>query len=168
MQEYKIFLKKQIEGLLFISDKPMSPSEISKWLKIDEREVIEILEILEKEYRDRGINLYKINGKYEFGTSLEVATLVSRFLEEKREKLSKPALETLAIIAYHQPITKAEIEALRGVRSDGIIYQLLEKGLIKVVGKKDTVGKPLLYGISEKFYKYFVIEDERQLKIFED
>ncbi|MGB9857279.1 MAG: SMC-Scp complex subunit ScpB [Dictyoglomaceae bacterium] len=168
MQEYKNFLKKQIESLLFISDKPMTPSEISKWLKIDEREVIEILEILEEEYKDRGINLYKINGKYEFGTSPEVASLISRFLEEKREKLSKSALETLAIIAYHQPITKAEIEALRGVKSDRVIYQLLEKGLIKVVGRKDTVGRPLLYGISENFYKYFIIEDERQLKIFED
>ncbi|MCX7845787.1 MAG: SMC-Scp complex subunit ScpB [Dictyoglomaceae bacterium] len=164
MQEYRSFLKKQIEGLIFISNKPISSLEISKFIKIDEKEVLEILEELERDYEDRGINLYKINGKYEFGTSPEISGTIMRFLKEKREKLSKPSLETLAIIAYHQPITKGEIDALRGIKSDGIIYSLLEKGFIKIVGKKDAPGKPFLYGVSEKFYKYFLIEDERQLK----
>lgn len=164
MQEYKKLLKKQIEGLLFIANRPIGSSELSKFLRIEEKEVLEILGELEKDYKDRGINLYKINGKYEFGTSLEISSIIMRFLREKRERLSKSALETLAIIAYHQPITKREIDALRGIKSDGVINNLLEKGLIRIVGKKDSSGRPFLYSVSEKFYKYFLIEDERQLK----
>ncbi len=168
MQEYRNLLKKQIEGLIFISNKPVSSSEISKFLGIDEGEVLEILEELERDYKERGINLYKINGRYEFGTSPDISDFLLKFLKEKREKLSKSALEILSIIAYHQPITKAEIDALRGIKSDGIIHSLLEKGLIKIIGKKDTPGRPFLYGVSEKFYKYFLIEDEKQLKDFEE
>lgn len=99
MQEYKKLLKKQIEGLLFIANRPIGSSELSKFLRIEEKEVLEILGELEKDYKDRGINLYKINGKYEFGTSLEISSIIMRFLREKRERLSKSALETLAIIA---------------------------------------------------------------------
>ncbi|MEN2984753.1 MAG: SMC-Scp complex subunit ScpB [Dictyoglomaceae bacterium] len=168
MREYKNFLKKQIEGLLFISDKPIGSSELAKFLKIDEKEILEILEELKEDYKARGINLYKINGKYEFGTSPDISSILAKFLKEKREKLSKPALETLAIIAYHQPITKGEIDILRGIKSDGVIYNLLEKGLIKVVGKKDIPGRPFLYAVSEKFYKYFLIEEEKNLKEIED
>lgn len=168
MQEYKNLLKKQIEGLIFVSNKPVSSSEISKFLKVDEKEVLEILEELERDYKDRGINLYKINGRYEFGTSSDISDFLLRFLKEKREKLSKSALEILSIISYHQPITKAEIDALRGIKSDGVIHNLLEKGLIEIIGKKDTPGRPFLYGVSEKFYKYFLIENEKQLKELKD
>jgi segregation and condensation protein B len=160
MQDYKNFLKRGIEGLIFLSNKGISPEEISKLLNINEDEVLEILQSLEEEYKNRGINLYKINGKYEFGTSPDIAPLISKFLEIRREKLSKSALETLAIIAYHQPITKAEIEVLRGVKCDGVLYSLLEKGLIKVLGRKNVIGRPFIYGVTDNFYKYFLIEEE--------
>ncbi|PMQ02217.1 MAG: SMC-Scp complex subunit ScpB [Dictyoglomus sp. NZ13-RE01] len=161
MQDYDEFLKKAIEAILFVSEKGVSISELSKILNISEEKALSFMDDLIREYENRGINIYKINGKYEMGTSPMVSSIIAKFLEDKREKLSKPALETLAIIYYHQPITKAEIEELRGVNCDGVINQLLERGLIKIVGRKETIGRPFLYGVTENFYKYFLIEDEK-------
>jgi len=164
MKELQEMLKKQIEALIFVSEKPISPREISKILEISEEEVEEIIMELKKEYENRGINLYRINGTYEFGTSPDTAPAVWRLISKKREKLTKSALETLAIIYYHQPITKAEIEAFRGVKVDGIISQLLDKRFIKIVGRKDTIGRPFLYGIGDEFYRYFIVENIENLK----
>lgn len=164
MEELKHIIKKQIEALIFVSDKPISIEEIAKYLEISEEEAEELVEELRKEYGSRGINIYKINGAYEFATSPEVAPVLWRYFSRKKERLSRAALETLAIIYYHQPITKAEIETIRGAKIDNILNTLLEKRLIKVVGRKESIGRPFLYGIGDEFYRYFTIEDEDELR----
>lgn len=164
MEELKRIIKNQIEALIFVSEKPISIKEIAKYLEISEREAEELVEELRKEYENRGINIYKINGSYEFATSPEVAPVLWRYLSRKKERLSKVALETLAIIYYHQPITKSEIETIRGSRIDSVLNILLQKKLIKIVGRKETIGRPFLYGIGDEFYRYFTIEDENELK----
>ncbi len=164
MREIKHIIKNQVEALIFVSEKPISAKEIAKFLEISEKEAEEIIEELREEYQNRGINIYKINGAYEFATSPEVAPVLWRYLSKKRERLPRSALETLAIIYYHQPITKAEIEAIRGTRVDSILSILLEKKLIKILGRKETIGRPFIYGIGEEFYRYFTIEDEDELK----
>ncbi|ACI19736.1 SMC-Scp complex subunit ScpB [Dictyoglomus thermophilum] len=164
MREIRLIAKKQIEALIFIAEKPLYPEEIAKLLEMSVDEVEEVLKELKEEYENRGINLYKINGAYDFATSPEVAPVLWRYASRKRERLSKAALETLAIVYYHQPITKVEIETIRGAKVDSVLSTLLEKKLIKIVGRKETIGRPFLYGIGDEFYRYFTIEDEEELK----
>ncbi|ACK42741.1 MULTISPECIES: SMC-Scp complex subunit ScpB [Dictyoglomus] len=164
MKEIKPIIKKQIEALIFVADKPLYPQEIAKILEITVEEVEYILQELKKEYEERGINLYKINGAYEFATSPDTASALWRYVSRKRERLSKAALEALAIIYYHQPITKAEIETIRGAKVDSVLGMLLEKRLVKIVGRKETIGRPFLYGIGDEFYRYFFIEDDEELR----
>uniref|UniRef100_A0A7C3WUJ9 SMC-Scp complex subunit ScpB n=1 Tax=Dictyoglomus turgidum TaxID=513050 RepID=A0A7C3WUJ9_9BACT len=164
MRELRQKYKKQIEAILFVSDKPISSKEIAKILDMDDKEVEELLEELKKEYEERGINIYKINDGYEFATSPDTADAIWRYTSKGTERLSRSALEVLAIIYYHQPVTKAEIEAIKGTKVDGILSNLLERKLIKIVGRKETIGRPFIYGIGEEFFRYFIIEDKKELE----
>jgi segregation and condensation protein B len=155
-----------IEALIFASDEPISDSDIINAIKgIDGEEVqinpfdIDIaVDDLNKNYDEKNVSfkILKIANGYIYGTKSEYAKYIGYLSSEKsRRRLSQPALETLAIVAYKQPVTKPEIETIRGVNSDYIINTLLEKNLVRITGRAETVGRPLLYGTTDEFLKYF-------------
>jgi segregation and condensation protein B len=161
----KIYLT-VIEALIFASDEPIPASEIVKTIKDIDGEDIKItpsdieatIDELNKKYEsiESSFRILRIANGYIFGTKQEFAKYVGYLSTEKsKRRLSQAALETLAIIAYKQPITKPEIEMIRGVNSDYILNTLLEKNLITIKGRSETIGRPLLYGTTEEFLKYF-------------
>lgn len=156
-------LKSAIEALLFISGNPLSVDRLKGIFEDATIEQIEAqFQAIKQESDDRnaGITLTEVAGGYQFATRPENVAWVRKFKAVKvSAKLSRPALETLAIVAYKQPITRMEVEAVRGVNIGGIIRNLMERRLVKIVGKKDVPGKPLLYGTSSEFLQYFGLKD---------
>ncbi len=161
-----------IEALLFVSDVPLTVKRIAGILSnCTNKEIERLLLDLQQDYNRlaHGIQLIKVAGGYQFATRPQLAGWVSKFYKEKESRgLSAPALETLAIIAYKQPVMRAEIEAVRGVDVSGMLNSLLDKALIKIVGRHDGPGKPLLYGTSEEFLLYFGLDDLSGLPKDED
>jgi segregation and condensation protein B len=156
-------LKSAIEALLFISGSPLSVDRLKGIFEEATREQVETqLESLRQDYSSRGagVMLSEVAGGWQLATCPENAAWIRKFKSVKvSTKLSRPALETLAIIAYKQPITRTEVEAVRGVNIGGIIRNLMERRLVKIVGKKDVPGKPMLYGTSMEFLQYFGLKD---------
>lgn len=158
--------KSIVEALIFASDEPISENEIIRAIKGIDGEEIEInsadihlvVEELNNKYEDNGnsFKIKKIANGFIFATTEINAKYVGFLSSEKsKRRLSQAALETLAIIAYKQPITKPELEQIRGVNSDYILNTLLEKNLITITGRAETIGRPLLYGTTTEFLKYF-------------
>ena len=165
-------LHKHIESLIFCSESPIKIEDIVKCLKelfdadISEAEVHEAISDLQKKYakEEFSFEINNIGGGYIFMTKPAFQPSVSILLKQKsKRRLSTSALETLSIIAYRQPVTKSEIEQIRGVNCDYTIQKLLEKELLDIKGKADTVGKPLLYGTNDKFMEYFGINSIDEL-----
>jgi segregation and condensation protein B len=156
-------LKSAIEALLFVSGNPLSAERLKGIFEEATAEQLEAqLQALRQEYDDRGagIMMAEVAGGYQFATRPENAAWVRKFKSVKvSARLSKPALETLAIVAYKQPITRSEVEAIRGVNIGGIMRNLMERRLVKIVGKKDVPGKPMLYGTTLDFLQYFGLKD---------
>jgi len=156
-------LKAAIEALLFISGAPLTVERLKGIFEEAPKEQIEAqLQALQAEYagRQAGIMLAEVAGGWQLATCAEHAPWVRKFRTVKvSTRLSRPALETLAIIAYKQPVTRPEIEAIRGVNIGGIVRNLMERRLVKIVGKKDVPGKPMLYGTSADFLQYFGLKD---------
>jgi len=163
-------LKHIIEALIFASDEPIDTQTILNIIKsVDKEEELELYSLVENAieelnqfYEENGVafRIIKIAKGYQFATRPEFSRYVGFMNTERRQKrLSQAALETLAIIAYKQPITKPEIERIRGVNADYILSTLLEKNLICIKGRAETVGRPLLYGTTDEFLKYFGISD---------
>lgn len=151
-----------VEALLFIWGDPLSLKDISKILEIEEHHVKKILDQMMDEfnYNRRGLKIVRTKNNYQLTTRSEHYQWISKLSQEKNKKnLSTAALETLSIIAYKQPITKSEIGAIRGVRSDKAIETLLNKDLIKEKGRLDRTGRPIIYGTTDEFLKYFGLED---------
>ncbi len=152
-------LKKIIETLLFITDRPVKPGRIADVVETaDARRVREIIRELQEEYaaQGRAVQIVELGGGFQMSTKPEYGRWVRRLYNEKMTtKLSNAALETLAIVAYKQPITRAEMEAIRGVDVAGPLERLLERALVRVVGKKDTVGRPMVYGTTDEFLRMF-------------
>ncbi len=152
-------LKKIIETLLFITDRPVRPSRLAEVAEnTDARQVREVIRQLQEEYtaQNRAVQIVEIAGGFQMATKAEYGRWVRRLYNEKMTtKLSNAALETLAIIAYKQPITRAEMEAIRGVDVAGPLERLLERSLVRVVGKKDTIGRPMVYGTTDEFLRMF-------------
>ena len=158
--------KSIVEGLIFVSDSPITFTKLCDILnEYDKEEIRLALTELRNDYNqvERGIYLAEVAEGYQFRTCKENAEFIRRLVRISTSKLSKPALETLAIIAYRQPMTRAEIEYLRGVESGGVLKTLLEKSLIKILGKKNIPGKPLIYGTSKKFLETFNLRDLKSL-----
>jgi segregation and condensation protein B len=160
------FLHKHIEALIFCSPSPLGPEEIHKCLtemfetEIPEEHILEAISVLKDKYQndDFSFALEHLGGGYQFLTKPAYQTSISILLKQQSQKrLSTAQLETLSIIAYKQPVTKTEVEHIRGVSCDYSIQKLLEKELISIKGKSENVGRPLLYGTSEKFMEYFGI-----------
>jgi segregation and condensation protein B len=144
-----------IEALLFVASEPLEAKRIAKLTGEDERAVALALQSLEERYSDGGIVLRHIAGGYRFATASSVRDVVEAYLLPPKTSLSTPALEALAIVANLQPVTKSEIEAIRGVNSDSVVNTLLERGLIAEAGRKDVVGRPMTYKTTPLFLESF-------------
>ena len=156
-------LKAAIEALLFIAGNPLSADRLKSIFEETTQEQIEAqLQAIKQEYlaRAAGVMLAEVAGGYQLATCPEHSGWIRKFKTVKQStKLSKPALETLAIVAYKQPITRTEVEAVRGVNIGGIMRNLMERRLVKIVGKKDVPGKPMMYGTTTEFLQYFGLKD---------
>jgi segregation and condensation protein B len=161
-----------IESLLFVADEPLSIRKIKQVVEdIDESTIRHILAELKEEYTqsNRAIQIIEIANGYQFATRPAYADWVSKLVQSTTKfRLTKPALETLTIIAYRQPVMRAEIESIRGVDSGGVIQTLLEKKLIRVTGRKEVVGRPLLYGTTQEFLDHFGLRNLSDLPTVEE
>jgi segregation and condensation protein B len=157
-----VHLRSAVEALLFSSDQPLPLSLLAEALDAPPERVSEALEELGADYkaREAGVELREMAGGWIVTTTAEQHEWVARMLRGKRKmRLSRAALETLAIIAYKQPVTKSEIEAIRGVDSSGTLATLLERSLVTIKGRSTVVGRPLLYGSTGDFLNYFGLKD---------
>lgn len=155
-----------IEAILFVSGEPVSVPELAEALGLSEMETMHAVEALQREYESgsRGIALRRYGDHLKLETRPEYAPYVERMLQPvQRQTLSQAALETLAVIAYSQPATKGAVEQVRGVKCDYSVQSLLNKGLIKEVGRKEALGRPILYATTDKFLEHFGITDVREL-----
>lgn len=166
-----------IESLIFAAEQPVRLSEIIECLEaafettVTEEDVLKAVEVVRERYDsdDFSFGLQEINGGYCFLTKGAYHHLIGQYLKQHtRKMLSKSALETLAIIAYKQPVTKAEVESIRGVNCDYTIQKLLDKELVSIQGRSDGPGRPLLYATSERFMDYFGLKDMSDLPKLKD
>ncbi|HET9157520.1 MAG TPA: SMC-Scp complex subunit ScpB [Myxococcaceae bacterium] len=150
-----------VESLLFVTDKPVTLDQLHDATGIERPRLEEALKQLGEIHRDEvsGIVLTEVAGGWQFRTEPESGEFVRRFLRVKPHRLTRAALETLAIVAYRQPVTRPEIEDVRGVDSGAVVKALLERRLVKILGKKDEVGRPILYGTTREFLEFFALKD---------
>lgn len=170
-------LAQHIESLIFISSQPVSTKEIKTCLeeafatKLHKNDVQASLNEIVTKYQSENyaFEIAELSGGYQFLTKGAYHNTVGTYLKQKnKRKLSRSAMETLAIIAYKQPVTKVEVESIRGVSSDYSIQKLLEKELLDIIGRSDAPGRPLIYGTSEKFMNYFGINSLKDLPKLKD
>ena len=155
-------IKAVIEALIFASDTPLALEKICMILSdVEKKEIKEAFEILVLEYNERqgGIYLQEVAGGFQFRTRPELSPWVKKLKSTKPHSLSPQAMETLAIVAYKQPIVKSEIESIRGVDVGAPLKSLLDRKLIRIVGRKDVPGKPIIYGTTRKFLEVFNLKD---------
>ncbi len=155
-------LKLILEALLFSSDKPLTIKDFRDCLpEADTSDIKNALKVLEHDYEvlDRSYTLKEVAEGYQFRTCSEYGSYILKMLQSTPSRLSRPSVETLAIIAYKQPILRHEIERLRGVDVGGILKTLLEKGLIRIMGRKNLPGRPLIYGTTKRFLEVFDLKD---------
>ena len=159
----------QLEALLFVANSPVSIAQLASALNRTQGEIRNGLESLRKKYEEEsGLQLQEWNKKFQLTTRPEFSEIIEEFLGiEVTTTLSQASLEALAIIAYKQPITRPEIDEIRGVNSDGVVRNLLSKGLIEEVGRVDAVGRPILYGTTADFLSYFGIHSLDELPAFD-
>lgn len=164
----KTIVKSVLESILFLSPEPVTISKVAKVLNISETEVEVCIEELKEEYKTqkRGFIIVKEERGYVLVTNPDNSKYIREYFEfeQKQSSLSQAAYEVLSIIALNGPVTRQEIEKIRGVSSDNVIKSLLEKGLIKEAGKLDTIGKPTLYEVTELFYYSLGIKNLEELK----
>ncbi len=176
-------LKSAIEALLFASERPLTAEEIKSAFPqeasnpsegevpsivagVSTADIREQIEILKNEYesQNRGFRIYEIANGYQIASDIRFAEVLRRFyISREKKKISQAGLETLSVIAYRQPVTRAEIEAIRGVNVDGAVKTLMEKGMIRIAGRKDVPGRPLLYGTTNEFLEHFGLKSLQEL-----
>ena len=165
-------LKAIIESLIFVSETPLTLDRIKEVLgEVNKKDLQRLVSELIEEYQQaagRGFILTEVAEGYQFRTRPEYADWIRKLKKTKTSSLSQPALETLAIIAYRQPVTRMDVEKIRSVDSGGVLRTLLEKKLIQIIGKKDLPGKPLVYGTSKKFLEVFGLKDLASLPTLKD
>ncbi len=164
-------IKSAIESMMFVWGEPLNIKDIADIFNVDKKEIYECCRELQEEYEQegRGIVIREVNKSFQFVTRKQNMDYIERLCTPvRRRRLSQSALETLAIIAYKQPVTKGEIEAVRGIRCDRVIEGLRGKRLVAAVGRADTVGRPILYGTTDEFLKQFEFESLKDLPDIED
>ena len=167
----EVMIKRVIEALLFVSEKPLTVDDLRQALDGTEEEIVkEAIEELKEHYAksERSFNIAELAGGYQVVTNPEFSPWISKLFKRDETKLSGPSLETLAIIAYKQPLTRNEVERIRGVNVDGVLKTLLDKNLIKVRGRKDAPGRPIAYGTTDEFLKLFGLKGLEQLPKLRD
>ncbi|HWP09858.1 MAG TPA: SMC-Scp complex subunit ScpB, partial [Polyangiaceae bacterium] len=158
-----VFLKGLIEALIFVSDKPLELKEIARGARVDRARAGELLDEIRRDYEERGLSLTEVAGGYAFRSNPLYAERLRHYLSLRPTRLSRAQLETLAIVAYRQPITRPEIDDIRGVDSGPVLKGLLERDLIRIIGKKDEPGRPMLYGTTPSFLEAFSLKSLRDL-----
>lgn len=161
-------LARPVEALLFVANEALSIAQLAKLLHAEEQEIAAVLQRIEADYSERGIVLREVAGGYRFATSPLARDVVETYLMPPKTSLSTPALEALAIVANLQPVTRSEIEAIRGVNSDSVVSTLLDRGLIEESGRKDVVGRPMQYQTTAFFLESFglrSLEDLPELEL---
>jgi len=165
-------VKPVIEALLFASEKPLTLEQIKNVLDgLGTDQIRGVLEELKSEYEraNRGMRINEVAGGFQMITSPNFAPFLKKLYKERRaEKLSKPALETLAIVAYKQPVTRLEIESIRDVNVDGVVKHLLDKGLIRIAGRRKAAGRPYVFGTTRQFLEYFGLKSLEELPKIEN
>lgn len=164
-------IKSAIESMMFVWGEPLNIKYMADIFGVDRNEVYDCCKELQAEYEQegRGIVIREVNKCFQFVTRKENLDFIERLCTPVRKRrLSQSALETLAIVAYRQPVTKSEIESIRGIRCDRVIEGLMDKNLIAQVGRAETVGRPILYGTTDEFLKQFEFESLKDLPTIED
>jgi len=163
-EKQDLSLSALVEAILFVSPEPITATQISTLLELTPREVKNALEELESHYQGRGIRLQYHKKKIQITSAPEAAPILENMLElETTSTLSQAALETLSIVAYQQPITRPQVDSIRGVNSDGVLRTLLNKGLIDDVGRAEGPGRPILYSTTTEFLKHFGLSSYEEL-----
>lgn len=164
-------MKSALESMLFVWGEPLAVKDAADALDADKKEVYDCFKELQDEYEQegRGIVIREINKTFQFVTREENADYIERLCTPvKAKKLSQSALEVLAIIAYKQPVTKGEIEAIRGIKCDRVIEGLVAKELVETLGRSSAIGRPMLYGTTDTFLKNFGFTSIKELPEIED
>ncbi len=157
---------KAVEAVLFASPEPVPLARLEQVFApegLSRADLVKALGALSEALEDRGIELREVAGGYQLRTRPEMAPFLARLEVPRPVRFSRAALETLAIVAYRQPVTRAEVEEVRGVDCGGVLRSLLEKGLVRILGKKDVPGRPLLYGTTRKFLEVFGLSSLTEL-----
>ena len=158
-----------LDSMLFVASGPVSTGRRAKALETTPAAVTSLLHSLEDDYHERGLRLQWSGSAVQLTTAPEASTVIERFLGlELTTRLSQAALEVLAIIAYMQPITRPQVDQIRGVNSDGALRTLLSKGLIEELGRLETPGRPILYGTAPEFLQHFGLNAIEELPALED
>lgn len=146
-------LRGPLEALLFASGDPVPPQKLAEILEVNEPHIHSLIALLREDMADagRGLTIVEVAGGYQLCSKPELASIIERLAVVQDSRLSTAALETLSIIAFKQPITRQEIESIRGVKADRMVHTLLERRLIKELGRKDCLGRPILYGTTDEF-----------------
>ncbi len=163
-------LSSAVECLLFVAGEPLNLQDMARALLCDEYTAEEALRELQLRLGESGsgLQVVSIAGGWQLATRMEYSETIGRLVTRNGGKLSHAALETLAIIAYRQPITIPEIEAVRGVSASGVVKSLQEKRLVAEVGRKQTIGRPILYATTQEFLHYFAISSLEELPVLEN
>jgi segregation and condensation protein B len=159
-----IGLEARVEALLYVSPSPVTVGHLANALRVSNRRVEQALEKLTASYQKRGIRLQFHHSEVQLTTAPELSSDIERFLDlERVTRLTRAALEVLAIIAYQQPVTRPQIDSIRGVNSDSVLRTLLRHGLIEDVGRSDGPGRPILYTTTAEFLQYFGLSTLQEL-----
>ena len=153
--------RRHIEALVFVSEAPIKSERIAEILGMKNSDTVNLLRVISSGYDQSGsgLELVEVAEGFQFRTRQESVDFVQQLIKSRPFRFSRAALETLAIVAYRQPVTRAEVEYLRGVDSGGVFKTLLEKQLVRILGKKDVPGRPLIYGTTREFLEFFGLLD---------
>lgn len=159
----ELHLKGILESLVFVSEKPVTVQDLARVARADGREIRKLLFELRDEYRGRGIQLEEVAGAWHFRSSVANAPFVREYLQAKPVKLTRAQVEALAVVAYRQPVTRPEVDEIRGVDSGSALKVLLERSLVRMIGRKEEPGRPMLYGTTAQFLEFFGLRSLRDL-----
>ncbi|NTU69646.1 SMC-Scp complex subunit ScpB [bacterium] len=169
MKDNKINIKNAIEAILFVAEKSVNIKEFAQIVGVSSQDIQKEIGLLSEEYKKRGLRLINKGSSYQLISAPEEGPYVARYLnQELKKELGQAALEALAIITYKQPITRVEVEKVRGVNCDAIMRTLQIKGLIEEVSRKDAPGRPILYGTTFEFLQYLGVENIDELPSLTD
>ncbi len=161
-------LKNVVESLIFVSDHPVTPKKLARAARATIAEVQPLLDELVADYQHRGVHLYYVAGGYQFRSARESADFVKTLVAPKPIRLTRAQLETLAIVAYRQPLTRPEVDDVRGVDSGSSLKMLAERSLVKILGRKDEPGRPLVYGTTPGFLEFFGLSSLKDLPTLQE